>query len=146
MSTTIPILPESDQIVAARSKWRFDGSERPDFAEPTAAREESVWDYPRPPVIQPVRETLRVFRDKDLIAQTERGVRVLETASPPTYYFPPEDVEAAVIGDGGQSLCEWKGVGESLTIGGSHAGGDPVLGLGLAGEHGFLLDASGCSP
>jgi uncharacterized protein (DUF427 family) len=35
---------------------------------------------------------LRVVLDGNVIAQTTRGVRVLETSHPPNYYFPPDDV------------------------------------------------------
>ena len=45
-----------------------------------------------------------------IIAETERGLRVLETSHPPTYYFPPDDIVPSALrpADGG-SLCEWKG-------------------------------------
>jgi uncharacterized protein (DUF427 family) len=46
-----------------------------------------------------------------VIADSERAYRVLETASPPTFYVPPEDVlEGALVPAEGKSLCEWKGV------------------------------------
>ena len=51
-----------------------------------------------------------------VIAKTERGRRVLETAGAPTYYFPPEDVIVPVTADGSRSICEWKGVAESLSL------------------------------
>jgi uncharacterized protein (DUF427 family) len=45
-----------------------------------------------------------------LVADSRRAVRVLETASPPTFYLPPEDVDASRIERAeGTSLCEWKG-------------------------------------
>lgn len=53
-----------------------------------------------------------------IIAETERGRRVLETAGAPTYYFPPEDVLEPVLADGARSICEWKGVAESLSVAG----------------------------
>jgi uncharacterized protein (DUF427 family) len=37
-------------------------------------------------------------------------VRVLETASPPTFYIPPDDVERErLVPVRGRSHCEWKG-------------------------------------
>ena len=46
-----------------------------------------------------------------MVAETRRGVRVLETASPPTYYFPPEDVRVELLQAAGhETACEWKGV------------------------------------
>jgi uncharacterized protein (DUF427 family) len=51
------------------------------------------------------------------IAETRRGLRTLETSHPPTYYFPPDDVSAAVLpGDRENSFCEWKGYAQSLDV------------------------------
>jgi uncharacterized protein (DUF427 family) len=72
--------------------------------------QESVWDYPRPPRIERVPERLRVMVDGEAVADTARGMRVLETAGAPVYYFPPEDVrQDRLVESGHQSLCEWKG-------------------------------------
>ncbi len=120
----VPILPESEQILTARTKWQYDGSELPEFADPLGPGQESVWTYPRPPVIQPVEAVLRVFNGHTLIAQTERGVRVCETASAPTYYFPPEDVEMEHLQFGElASICEWKGVAQTITVDGIEGAG-----------------------
>ena len=54
--------------------------------------QESVWDYPRPPRVEAVPERLRVIVDGEVLADTTRGFRVLETAGAPVYYFPPADV------------------------------------------------------
>lgn len=71
---------------------------------------ESVWDYPRPPRVEPVAERLRVVVDGVALADTTRGLRVLETAGPPVYYFPPEDVRLDLLrGSPHGSFCEWKG-------------------------------------
>lgn len=83
--------------------------ERPERVEPKPGQE-SVWDYPRPPRLEPVPERLRIVHRGRVIADTTRGFRVLETSHPPVYYFPPEDVDRDLIrkGEGG-SFCEWKG-------------------------------------
>jgi uncharacterized protein (DUF427 family) len=52
--------------------------------------QESVWDYPRPPRLEAVPERLRVIVDGEVLADTTRGFRVLETAGAPVYYFPPD--------------------------------------------------------
>ncbi|HEY8871064.1 MAG TPA: DUF427 domain-containing protein [Candidatus Limnocylindrales bacterium] len=72
--------------------------------------QESVWDYPRPPRVEAVPVRLRVVVDGDTLAETDHGLRVLETAGPPVYYFPPSDVrlERLVESPHG-SVCEWKG-------------------------------------
>ena len=72
--------------------------------------QESVWDYPRPPRLEPVRERLRVAAGGLTVADTLSGFRVLETSHPPVYYFPPDSVAAGVLRPAaGGSLCEWKG-------------------------------------
>ena len=115
----VPVLEESAQILAARQKWQHTGIRRPDFAEPTAAGEESVWDFPRPPVCELVTLPLKVFKEQRLIAETRRGVRVMETAGAPTYYLPPDDVDlAAVVFGDLSSVCEWKGLAQEIHVGG----------------------------
>jgi uncharacterized protein (DUF427 family) len=72
--------------------------------------QEWVWDYPRPPRVEPVRTSLRVELGGVVAAQTLRGLRVLETSHPPTYYFPWEDVaDGVLVPAEGRSWCEFKG-------------------------------------
>jgi uncharacterized protein (DUF427 family) len=72
--------------------------------------QESVWDYPRPPKLEPVRERIRVVLDNLTIADTRNALRILETSHPPTYYVPPEDVRAGTLVPARKrSMCEWKG-------------------------------------
>ena len=83
---------------------------RPNRIEPTPGQE-SVWDYPRPPRLDTVKETLRVTFAGQTIAETQRGVRVLENSHPPVYYFPPADVQQDVmVRAAGGSICEYKGM------------------------------------
>ena len=77
---------------------------------PPGPGQESVWDYPRPPRVEPVPDRLRVVHGGVTVADTVRGWRVLETSHPPTYYLPVADVLAgALVPAAGQSWCEWKG-------------------------------------
>jgi hypothetical protein len=39
----------SGNIPARKNMWKYNGSQRPPFAETPAPGQESVWDYPRPP-------------------------------------------------------------------------------------------------
>lgn len=81
---------------------------------------ESVWDYPRPPRLEPVPERIRVVVDGVTIAHSTRAFRVLETSHPPAYYLPPDDVRMDLLVPGhGRSVCEWKGVAayHSLRLG-----------------------------
>ncbi len=83
---------------------------RPKNREPAGPGEESVWDYPRPPRLEPVPHRLLVRVKNEAIADTKQGYRVLETSHPPTYYIPPSDVRIDLLErDQRTSLCEWKG-------------------------------------
>ncbi len=71
---------------------------------------ENVWDYPRPAICEPFAGSLRVEQDGRVLAGTTAGYRTLETSHPPTYYFPPGDVDFSMLVPNEQrSFCEWKG-------------------------------------
>jgi uncharacterized protein (DUF427 family) len=79
--------------------------------------QESVWDYPRPPRLEPCAKHLEVYFHGTRIADTTRGYRVLETSHPPVYYFPPEDVKTEFLRPVGRgSYCEWKGEAGYYTV------------------------------
>ena len=91
--------------------------------DPVGPGQESVWDYPRPPRLEPASAHLVVVLGGVTIAETRRGYRVLETSHPPNYYFPPDDVApGAVEAAKGASFCEWKGRASYWTV----RGGDRV--------------------
>jgi uncharacterized protein (DUF427 family) len=72
--------------------------------------QESVWDYPRPPRLEDSTKHIQVVFNGEVIADTRRAKRVLETSHPPVYYIPPEDIRPEYLKPaGGQSWCEWKG-------------------------------------
>lgn len=78
---------------------------------------ECVQDYPRPPRLEAVPQRLRVFLGGALVAETRRGLRVLETHHAPSYYFPPEDVRAGALQPVvGSSYCEWKGTARYFNV------------------------------
>lgn len=82
---------------------------RPKRIEPGPGQE-SVWDYPRPPRVEPVLARVSIELGGRLIADTTRAMRVLETSHPPAYYVPPEDfVAGALVPAEGSSFCEFKG-------------------------------------
>ena len=66
---------------------------RPQPIHPKAGQE-SVWDYPRPPRMESTSRRIEVVFGGEVIADTRRALRVLETSHPPTYYIPPEDVRS----------------------------------------------------
>ncbi len=120
---TIPLLEETEEILAARARWHFTGKTRPEFAVTPGVNQESVWDYPRPPVIEAVDKHLEVRHNSQVIAATTSGKRVLETAGAPAYYFPPKDINRKL----GEALdivsrCEWKGLARAITIDGAEVG------------------------
>ncbi len=79
---------------------------------PPRPGQESVWDYPRPPRLEPTTAHLVVLFNREVIAETRAGYRVLETSHPPVYYFPPQDINFAYLKPiEQQTYCEWKGIG-----------------------------------
>ena len=71
---------------------------------------ESVWEYPRPPRVEASRKVVRVEFAGEVIAETTRAWRVLETSHPPVYYIPPEDVRAGFLRPSRRrTYCEFKG-------------------------------------
>ena len=100
-----------------RSLWQWDGSRRPPFALTPEPHQESVWDYPRPPRLVAEARAVRVEAEGVVLAQTRRALRLLETASPPTFYLPPEDVDRdRLASTGTASRCEWKGAAEYFDV------------------------------
>ena len=76
--------------------------------------QESVWDYPRPPRLEPFQKPIKIIFNDVTIADTKRAYRVLETSHPPVYYIPPEDIQMQYLqqttSQSQGSFCEWKGV------------------------------------
>jgi uncharacterized protein (DUF427 family) len=58
----------------------------------TAPTAESVWDYPRPPRLDPCSKRVGVVLGGSVIADTTHAYRVLETSHPPVYNVSAEDV------------------------------------------------------
>lgn len=72
--------------------------------------QESVWDYPRPPRVDPTGELVVVRFGGGVVCRTGAPIRVLETSHPPTYYLPMADfAPGALQPAAGSSLCEFKG-------------------------------------
>ena len=106
--------PTSDQAVAAeasaRDQWQWRGQSRPAFAAPPRAGQTSVWDFPRPPRLAPDSREVVIRWGAFEVARTRRAIRVLETAHPPSFYLPWEDVASQMLRPAfGSSYCEWKG-------------------------------------
>ncbi len=85
--------------------------------EPHGKGEESVWDYPRPPRLEPSAKHVQVYFAGELVADSRRTLRILETSHPPTFYIPPEDVRTELLTQTAQkSFCEFKGGASYWTL------------------------------
>jgi uncharacterized protein (DUF427 family) len=90
--------------------WPFHGQARPPFAEVPGPGQESVWDYPRPPRVEADARLVEVAASGTRIASSRACLRVLETASPPTFYLPRSAVDVSRLARmQGSTWCEWKG-------------------------------------
>ena len=82
---------------------------RPDPQTPGPGQE-SVWDYPRPPRVEPFSGSVTIELGGQVIASTRRSWRVLETSHPPTFYLPRSCFRDGVLRSAdGATWCEWKG-------------------------------------
>lgn len=78
---------------------------------------ESVWDYPRPPRVEPAPARIRIVVGGETIVDTEAAQRVLETSHPPVYYVPFDAVRAGVLTPHARStFCEFKGRARYWTV------------------------------
>ena len=69
-----------------------------------------MWDYPRPPRVEPSDELVEVVLGGRVVASTRSAYRVLETSHPPTYYLPAGSFAEGVLRPVPDSTyCEWKG-------------------------------------
>ncbi len=79
---------------------------------------ESVWDYPRPPRLEPTTRRIRVVHAGVVLADSTQALRVLETSHPPVYYIPPAGIAMQYLKRlaGKSSYCEFKGRAEYWSI------------------------------
>jgi uncharacterized protein (DUF427 family) len=104
-------------ISAARAQWRWNGHERPPFATIPGPGQTSVWDFPRPPRLAPDTREVIIRWGATEIARTRHAIRVLETAHPPSFYIPWDDVARHLFRpSAGSSFCEWKGPASYWTL------------------------------
>jgi len=90
--------------------------DRPARIEPGPGQE-SVWDYPRPPRVEPVAERVRVVVAGIDIASSTSALRVVETAGAPVYYVPPAEVRLDLLRPTDHvTACEWKGAATYWSI------------------------------
>ena len=84
---------------------------------PPGPGQESVWDYPRPPRLEPCTRRVRVIHDGLVVADSVGAMRVLETSHPPGIYVPPADVRMDLFARSERrTVCEWKGAATYWTL------------------------------
>jgi uncharacterized protein (DUF427 family) len=126
----------SEQLAPERTRTS-DPRSRPATVVIPGPGQESVWNYPRPPRVEPVYKRIRVQFGGVTIADTTQALRVVETSCPPVYYVPPEDVRVGFLTLARRiTLCEWKGtahywnvkVGDRIAAASAWGYPDPVIG------------------
>lgn len=77
---------------------------------------EDVWQYPRPPAVVPCERRVVVTCGGEVVADSTRALRVLETSHPPAIYVPPEDVRGELLAPSQvrSTWCEFKGAASYL--------------------------------
>ena len=90
----------------------------PTLTIPNNPPTESVWDYPRPPRLEPTPSHIRIVHNGVVLADTTRALRILETSHPPVYYIPPADLAMQYLkrSPTRSSFCEFKGSATYWTI------------------------------
>ncbi|MEK6480743.1 DUF427 domain-containing protein [Catalinimonas sp. 4WD22] len=79
--------------------------------------QESVWDYPRPPRLEDTNKHVRVVFNGEVIADSNRAKRVLETSHPPVFYIPPQDIKMEFLKPNSHSsFCEFKGMAKYYSL------------------------------
>ena len=84
---------------------------------------ENVWEYPRPPALEPCIRRVRVRLGGITIADSTRALRVLETTHPPGIYVPPQDIVAGALtpSTARSTLCVFKGAAVYFDVHGGDA-------------------------
>ncbi len=99
-------------LIDDRDYWRSCPRTRPadNEIDTPGPGQESVWDYPRPPVVEGVDRKITIVVGGIVIANTTQALRVIETGGAPVYYLPPDDIRTEYLSPAEDvSLCEWKG-------------------------------------
>ncbi len=85
--------------------------------QPARPGQESVWEYPRPPRLEPTTARIRIEFGGTVVADSRRALRVLETSHPPGYYIPIDAWRPdTLLPAEGASICEWKGTARYFDV------------------------------
>jgi uncharacterized protein (DUF427 family) len=93
-----------------------------------SAKVESVWDYPRPPRLEPTPRRIRILGAGHTIADTTAALRIVETSHPPVYYLPLDQVDMRLLyrSQSASTFCEFKGHATYWTLAICAVGEPPV--------------------
>ena len=101
-----------------------------------------MWDYPRPPRVEPTSRHLVVEHGGRVVADTRRALRVLETSQAPAYYLPAADVDVDLLRPAtARSFCEWKGTASYADVVVPRPAGDPAVAATAAWTYLHPVDA-----
>lgn len=79
--------------------------------------QESVWGYPRPPRVEASSTHIVVRLGGEVLVDTMRSVRVIETSHPPVHYMPISAFRLDALRPSSRSTwCEFKGLASYLTV------------------------------
>jgi uncharacterized protein (DUF427 family) len=73
---------------------------------------ECVWDYPRPPRLEPTPRRIRILHAGQVVVDSTSSLRILETSHPPVYYLPRTAIAPGMLQRSASraSFCEFKGL------------------------------------
>jgi uncharacterized protein (DUF427 family) len=109
--------PSPEQLVPLVRNARSAFGRRPRSIAVPGPGQESVWDFPRPPRVEPVPLPVRVECGGAIVAASTRVLRIVETAGAPCYYIPPADCDLAMLRKTDYwTVCEWKGVAYAYDV------------------------------
>jgi uncharacterized protein (DUF427 family) len=114
---TVPS-PREDITAALRASTSPSARPRRLRIEPNPGQE-SVWDYPRPPRLERSTSRIVIRLDGQVVVDTARSLRVLETSHPPVHYVDPADVHVVLQRTSRHTCCEWKGEAAYWAVAGS---------------------------
>ena len=81
------------------------------------ANQRSVWDFPRPPIIELENRPVKIILNGIVIAETSKALKVLETSHPPVFHLPLEDIrDDALRMVSRTSFCEFKGTASYFDV------------------------------
>ncbi|MCB0914484.1 MAG: DUF427 domain-containing protein [Actinobacteria bacterium] len=82
-----------------------------------APGQESVWDYPRPPLLERRDAEIVVVFGGVEVCRADHALLIKETSHPPTYYLPAAAWAPGALHPGkGGSICEWKGAAQYFDV------------------------------